>query len=350
MGVEDSFRIDRNVKPSCDLLRFSTDYIKNNNDNTFKLDKCTQCTCKNNLLFCERKKCPPLVVTCASNLTTTTTTESDCCPKCEEEPRRRIDQLDIHISSNNNNHGNKWSCIDSDDRPRPHGKNWKENECVHCTCLNGERKCIDHSKKCKPLRDCEHQVFVKGECCAKCLMISSPKKDAMTDFNWTLSAIILALMAAIALASILACLIFNCFGFKSFRNAVTIDHQQQQQQQKQFTHLNNINEKETKVVCSEETTTRRREEEACVECVDTNNDFTTTTANTMVNVPLLLAEYKTQCVDNLNNNNNNSCDDSCCLALSDQRDLDLLAKQLNQASFYNASMNNKKVESYIYYC
>ena len=51
---------------------------------------------------------------------------------------------------------------------------WKENDCLHCVCQNGERKCFNIQESCPEL-DCLQTILKKGQCCPYCLdSIHSP--------------------------------------------------------------------------------------------------------------------------------------------------------------------------------
>jgi hypothetical protein len=139
-------------------------------NDTFEFDKCTTCTCKNNFLYCEHKNCP--LLTCSNPVVET----SECCPICSSNSDKII-EIDIQISpSSSSNLKNHWTCVDFHDGIKYHGSSWKENDCVHCACTNGERKCFDHALKC-PKLNCDQQVFLKGECCPQCLDKQPTKRN-----------------------------------------------------------------------------------------------------------------------------------------------------------------------------
>ena len=135
----------------------------------WRLDKCTQCTCRHGIVLCENLECPP--VACQNPVLDFY--KDDCCPYCPQ------DKLisDVQQSQNSvitTSMSKYWSCFDSNDQNRPHGSSWKENDCYHCTCINGENKCFHYENKC-PRLNCARPILNKGHCCPYCLdSINSP--------------------------------------------------------------------------------------------------------------------------------------------------------------------------------
>lgn len=123
------------------------------------LDKCTKCTCSNGIVLCENLQCP--VVACENPVFNLN--KDECCPyRCKEDNSRDFQsQKSFAIKK-------YWSCFDSEFKNRPHGSQWKENDCIHCTCINGEIKCYNHEKNC-PRLNCERSILKKGNCCKYCI-------------------------------------------------------------------------------------------------------------------------------------------------------------------------------------
>jgi len=128
-------------------------YIYNENE-VWRLDKCTECTCRNGIVLCEMNECPP--VACQNPVY-----EADeCCPHCPREDENKFQKSPFPQKY--------WSCFDSHEQNRPHGTSWKENDCYHCTCMNGENKCFHYENKC-PKLNCARPILNKGQCCSMCI-------------------------------------------------------------------------------------------------------------------------------------------------------------------------------------
>ena len=112
--------------------------------------------------MCDINQCPP--VTCAKPIFDK---KNSCCPRCNVPAlngKEKSNFLQTNISALSNKY---WSCVDFDNKIRPHMSNWKANDCLHCSCNNGERVCFNNAEKCAKLL-CEHQILKKGECCPYC--------------------------------------------------------------------------------------------------------------------------------------------------------------------------------------
>ena len=147
-------------------------YLENE---SWLLDKCTKCTCRNGIVLCDVNKCPP--VACPNPIIDPLNDE--CCQVCpnNETIKSKNDQPSIKLinplTKSPLNHSdyemsNFWSCTDSNDQKWPHESIWKENDCLHCICMNGERKCFNLQAKCPKIK-CSQPILKKGHCCPYCL-------------------------------------------------------------------------------------------------------------------------------------------------------------------------------------
>jgi len=159
-----------------------------NDNETWRLDRCTECTCRNGIVLCENPECPPVV--CQNPVFDLN--KDECCPRCLKEDK--FSDLQFQKTSPIKSF---WSCVDSHNQKRPHGSVWKEkNACVNCICINGENKCFHYENKC-PRLNCARPILNKGQCCPYCLdSIDSPyilsneiltNGSSLTPSKWHLS-------------------------------------------------------------------------------------------------------------------------------------------------------------------
>lgn len=130
----------------------------------WQLDKCTKCMCRDGVLLCSVNRCPP--VTCSKLIYS----KDECCPQCADSSQPN--PVVVRLSSASAAVTRRWSCIDSNENYREHGAAWKETDCLHCVCHDGDVKCFNHETSCPALPNaaaCKYEVRRKGECCAQCL-------------------------------------------------------------------------------------------------------------------------------------------------------------------------------------
>lgn len=137
----------------------------------WNLDKCTKCMCLGGVLLCSVNKCPP--VTCLNPIRASKNSD-ECCPRCPSvKPSIMVGSLLSRTSENRPNNqeqtSRRWSCIDSGENYREHGAAWKETDCLHCMCHDGQVKCFNHALDCPTVSACKNEVRRKGECCSVCL-------------------------------------------------------------------------------------------------------------------------------------------------------------------------------------
>lgn len=125
---------------------------------TWTLDKCTKCLCLGGVLLCSVNTCPPL--TCSNPIQKT----GECCPECPTVVLLSAPQRDRSLLQTSRH----WSCIDSNENYRQHGAKWRETDCLHCVCEDGDVNCFNHESQC-PKFVCKNEVRRKGECCPFCL-------------------------------------------------------------------------------------------------------------------------------------------------------------------------------------
>uniref|UniRef100_A0A4W4DZI3 VWFC domain-containing protein n=1 Tax=Electrophorus electricus TaxID=8005 RepID=A0A4W4DZI3_ELEEL len=110
---------------------------------TWNLDACTRCTCRQGRVLCDTEMCPPtLCHDVLSPLLPVNTSQRDY-------------------------------CISSDGDVLLAGDSWKPNACTSCVCNNGTIQCF--SQRCPVVR-CRVPVLRKGQCCPRCLV--SPQNIA----------------------------------------------------------------------------------------------------------------------------------------------------------------------------
>ncbi|KAK2826192.1 hypothetical protein Q5P01_020406 [Channa striata] len=122
---------------------------------TWNLDECTRCTCRNGRVLCDTEVCPPAL--CQAPIRNKDT----CCHVCPEE------KLSPLLPVNNSQ---QEYCITSDGDVLLAGDSWKANACTSCTCNNGTIQCF--SQRC-PAANCRIPVLRKGQCCPHCLDVTT---------------------------------------------------------------------------------------------------------------------------------------------------------------------------------
>ncbi|XP_034078429.1 cysteine-rich motor neuron 1 protein isoform X2 [Gymnodraco acuticeps] len=118
---------------------------------TWNLDECTRCTCRQGRVLCDTEVCPPAL--CQAPVRNKDT----CCHICEEETQSPL----LPVNTNQQEY-----CITSDGDVLLAGDSWKANACTSCTCNNGTIQCF--SQHC-PAANCRVPVLRKGQCCPHCL-------------------------------------------------------------------------------------------------------------------------------------------------------------------------------------
>uniref|UniRef100_A0A8C1M845 VWFC domain-containing protein n=1 Tax=Cyprinus carpio TaxID=7962 RepID=A0A8C1M845_CYPCA len=112
------------------------------NGETWRLDECSSCTCRQGRVLCDSESCPPLLChTPVRNVL---------------EPPRAV------------NSSHQEFCVSSAGEILRSGDSWKPNACSSCVCRDGKIRCF--SQQC-PLADCRVPVLRKGQCCPFCLGI-----------------------------------------------------------------------------------------------------------------------------------------------------------------------------------
>ncbi|XP_066539616.1 cysteine-rich motor neuron 1 protein-like [Hoplias malabaricus] len=126
---------------------------------TWNLDECTRCTCRQGRVLCDTEMCPPTL--CQSP----TRSKDTCCYTCPED----TSLLPINSSQ-------REYCISSDGDVLLAGDSWKPNACTSCTCNNGTVQCF--SQRC-PAAKCRVPVLRKGQCCPHCLEVATTSVPIM---------------------------------------------------------------------------------------------------------------------------------------------------------------------------
>ncbi|KAK3092312.1 hypothetical protein FSP39_001164 [Pinctada imbricata] len=102
---------------------------------TWKLDKCSSCTCQRGITFCKRQTCNNVTVCPYMEIP-----ENECCPVCK-------------------------GCLTESGRIVNNSDSWRENDCTTCTCVSGVAQC--NSELCET--KCLNPKKVPGQCCPVCL-------------------------------------------------------------------------------------------------------------------------------------------------------------------------------------
>ncbi|KAI5102182.1 cysteine-rich motor neuron 1 protein precursor, partial [Silurus meridionalis] len=119
---------------------------------TWNLDECTRCTCRQGRVLCDTEVCPPALCQ------TPTRIKGTCCHICQEDTQSSL--LPV-------NNSQREYCISSDGDILLAGDSWKPNACTSCICNNGTIQCF--SQRC-PAAKCKVPVLRKGQCCPQCLV------------------------------------------------------------------------------------------------------------------------------------------------------------------------------------
>nr|XP_061824703.1 cysteine-rich motor neuron 1 protein-like [Nerophis lumbriciformis] len=122
---------------------------------TWDLDECTRCTCRQGRVLCDTEVCPPALCQ------TPTKNKDTCCHACPDETQSPL--LPVNTSQ-------QEYCITSDGDVLLAGDSWKTNACTSCTCNNGTIQCF--SQRCPPA-NCRVPVLRKGQCCPHCLEMTT---------------------------------------------------------------------------------------------------------------------------------------------------------------------------------
>ncbi|XP_028677621.1 cysteine-rich motor neuron 1 protein-like isoform X1 [Erpetoichthys calabaricus] len=118
---------------------------------TWQLDTCTRCTCRQGRVLCDTEVCPPVL--CHSPFKAQTA----CCYACPDDQLKPL--LPINASQQD-------FCMSSNGEISLAGESWKENPCTSCICNKGTIRCF--SQGCPPAF-CRVPVLRKGQCCPQCL-------------------------------------------------------------------------------------------------------------------------------------------------------------------------------------
>uniref|UniRef100_A0A3B1ICL3 Cysteine rich transmembrane BMP regulator 1 n=1 Tax=Astyanax mexicanus TaxID=7994 RepID=A0A3B1ICL3_ASTMX len=118
---------------------------------TWNLDECTRCTCRQGRVLCDTEACPPTL--CQAPIRSKDT----CCYTCPEDSSSSL--LPVNTSQ-------REYCISSEGDVLLAGDSWKPNACTSCICNNGTVQCF--SQRC-PVANCRVPVLRKGQCCPHCL-------------------------------------------------------------------------------------------------------------------------------------------------------------------------------------
>ncbi|XP_076835133.1 cysteine-rich motor neuron 1 protein isoform X2 [Brachyhypopomus gauderio] len=130
---------------------------------TWNLDACTRCTCKQGRVLCDTETCPPIL--CHAP----TRGKDTCCHVCPEDVLSPL--LPVNTSQ-------REYCVSSDGDVLLAGDSWKPNACTSCVCNNGTIQCF--SQRCPAVR-CRVPVLRKGQCCPHCLEVTSTTVPKMTS-------------------------------------------------------------------------------------------------------------------------------------------------------------------------
>ncbi|XP_067223297.1 cysteine-rich motor neuron 1 protein-like [Chanodichthys erythropterus] len=128
---------------------------------TWSLDECTSCTCRQGRVLCDAEVCPPLL--CHAPVKS----KNSCCSVCPED---KLEPL-LPVNSSRQEY-----CVSSNGEILLAGDSWKSNACTSCTCRDGSVRCF--SQQC-PAAGCRVPVLRKGQCCPQCLEITTTSVPVM---------------------------------------------------------------------------------------------------------------------------------------------------------------------------
>lgn len=114
--------------------------------------KCVECTCIDGQVHCSQSvTCPVLPMDCPA----TKIPPNQCCPVCVFN--HNIMDIAPRILKPD-------GCKSAKGIIYQNGASWQEDDCTHCTCADGKRKC--QAEMC--LQTCANATYVPGECCPRC--------------------------------------------------------------------------------------------------------------------------------------------------------------------------------------
>ncbi|XP_043088267.1 cysteine-rich motor neuron 1 protein-like isoform X2 [Puntigrus tetrazona] len=134
---------------------------------TWRLDECTSCTCRQGRVLCESESCPPLLCH------TPVRSRDSCCYTCSEEDLESLNPFNSSLQE---------SCESSSGEILRSGDSWKPNACSSCVCLSGSVRCF--SQQC-PLAACRVPVLRKGQCCPQCMLEITSSSSPVTESRLT---------------------------------------------------------------------------------------------------------------------------------------------------------------------
>ncbi|XP_077096592.1 cysteine-rich motor neuron 1 protein isoform X4 [Siphateles boraxobius] len=126
---------------------------------TWSLDECTRCTCRQGRVLCDAEVCPPLLCHAAVK------SKDTCCSVCPEDALEPVDS-------------SGQECVSSAGEIRLSGDSWRIDACRSCTCRDGAVQCF--SQTC-PTLPCRVPVLRKGQCCPQCLEISTTSEPVLVS-------------------------------------------------------------------------------------------------------------------------------------------------------------------------
>ena len=122
---------------------------------TWPLDSCTRCLCREGRVLCSHPVCPPAA--CAQPQRR----PGDCCATC---PGRSPTGGSTEPPTGGSSGGR--ACAAGPGPSWPDGAAWRSSACVSCRCQNGATRC--YHEQC-PKLDCDRPVLSKGRCCPHCI-------------------------------------------------------------------------------------------------------------------------------------------------------------------------------------
>lgn len=117
---------------------------------TWKVNKCTSCTCKGNVTSCSSVQC-----NVTSHCKRMEVPEGECCEVCT-------------------------GCMSSSGAAYDNGETWQENDCTTCSCIEGVARC--QAELCAV--QCTNPRMVSGQCCPHCdepLTVTTPPECPSLD-------------------------------------------------------------------------------------------------------------------------------------------------------------------------
>lgn len=134
---------------------------------TWSLDECTRCTCRQGRVLCDSEVCPPVLCHRPIKI------KDSCCYVCPEDELNPL----LPVNSSQQEY-----CVSTNGEILLAGDSWRSNACSSCACRNGTIECFH--QHCPSAR-CRVPVLRKGQCCPQCLEVTTTSVPIMLSTTVT---------------------------------------------------------------------------------------------------------------------------------------------------------------------